>query len=173
MAKNAGLETFVWDSNVIPQKTNVLFLASFTDDQRTYLLANSICLVYTPSEEHFGIVPLEAMYSSLPVIAVNSGGPKETVLDGRTGYLCDPTPISFADCLTKLLDHPEIHLFGQRGRDHVRQKFSLKIFTDQLEETVFFTKDLINVNAALTYYSVLFLLSCLLPILVLNFLIYT
>jgi alpha-1,3/alpha-1,6-mannosyltransferase len=51
----------------------VLFIPSFTENQRSYLLGNSECLVYTPSNEHFGIVPLEAMYGRLPVLAVNSG----------------------------------------------------------------------------------------------------
>ena len=47
--------------------------------------------------EHFGIVPIEAMYSELPVIAVNDGGPTETVVDGLTGFLCKPDPESFAE----------------------------------------------------------------------------
>jgi alpha-1,3/alpha-1,6-mannosyltransferase len=55
--------------------TNVLFLPSFSNAQRSYLLSTAKCLVYTPSNEHFGIVPLEAMYSRLPVLAVNNGGP--------------------------------------------------------------------------------------------------
>ena len=48
-------------------------------------------------QEHFGIVPVEAMYSYRPVIACNSGGPKESVLHEQTGFLCDPTPQSFAE----------------------------------------------------------------------------
>jgi glycosyltransferase involved in cell wall biosynthesis len=47
--------------------------------------------------EHFGIVPIEAMYCQLPVVAVNDGGPTETVVDGLTGFLCDPDPESFAE----------------------------------------------------------------------------
>ena len=45
-------------------------------------------LLYTPSGEHFGIVPLEAMHCRLPVVAVNDAGPKESVADGITGFLC-------------------------------------------------------------------------------------
>lgn len=30
-------------------------------------------MLYTPANEHFGIVPVEAMCSGAPVIAVNSG----------------------------------------------------------------------------------------------------
>lgn len=37
------------------------------------------------SGEHFGIVPLEAMYSKTGVVAVNDGGPTETVEDEVTG----------------------------------------------------------------------------------------
>ena len=42
-------------------------------------------VIYTPSNEHLGIVPLEAMGASVPVIAVASGGPKETIVPDTTG----------------------------------------------------------------------------------------
>jgi len=42
-------------------------------------MKNMIALIYTPTNEHFGIVPLEAMYMEKPVIACNSGGPTETI----------------------------------------------------------------------------------------------
>lgn len=38
-----------------------------------------------PGEEDFGIVPLEAMASGRPVIALGKGGALETVVDGKTG----------------------------------------------------------------------------------------
>lgn len=46
-----------------------------------------IIFSYTPENEHFGIVPLEAQYMNTPVLACNSGGPKESVVHGKTGYL--------------------------------------------------------------------------------------
>lgn len=42
-------------------------------DERSSLLRTASCVLYTPSREHFGIVPVEAMCSGAPVIAVNSG----------------------------------------------------------------------------------------------------
>jgi alpha-1,3/alpha-1,6-mannosyltransferase len=39
------------------------------------------------------------MYCSLPVVAVNDGGPTETVVDGLTGFLCQPTAESFAQVI--------------------------------------------------------------------------
>ncbi|KAJ8543006.1 hypothetical protein K7X08_005529 [Anisodus acutangulus] len=52
-------------------------------------------------DEHFGIVPLEAMSSYKPVIACNSGGPVETVKNGVTGFLCDPNPQEFSLAMAK------------------------------------------------------------------------
>jgi alpha-1,3/alpha-1,6-mannosyltransferase len=49
-------------------------------------------------DEHFGIVPLEAMAARLPVIACDSGGPTESVDHQVTGrdrflvFLCLPVP---------------------------------------------------------------------------------
>lgn len=43
---------------------------------RAWLLQNCLAVLYTPEREHFGIVPVEAMYNEAPVIACNSGGPK-------------------------------------------------------------------------------------------------
>ena len=54
------------------------------------MLAAATVVIYTPENEHFGIVPIEAMAAGKPVIACRSGGPKESVLHGETGYLCEP-----------------------------------------------------------------------------------
>ena len=48
---------------------------SIRDQQKGGLIARSTCLLYTPSNEHFGITPLEAMYLSRPVIAVRAAIP--------------------------------------------------------------------------------------------------
>lgn len=72
--------------------SKVTFVRSFTDAQKAWLLASAATIVYTPSNEHFGIVPIEAGAAGRPVIAVSSGGPLESVVHGRTGFLCAPEP---------------------------------------------------------------------------------
>ncbi|KAI7906438.1 alpha-1,3/1,6-mannosyltransferase ALG2, partial [Cokeromyces recurvatus] len=135
-----GLETFTILPNTnekAPNTTQVLFLCSFNDAQRTYLLANSTLLLYTPSNEHFGITPVESMYASLPVIAANSGGPLETVKDKETGLILPPEPEIWAkgiyDLISDTFDRTKM---GKRGREHVKSKFSLEAFADQLEDTL-------------------------------------
>ncbi|CEG72338.1 Putative Alpha-1,3-mannosyltransferase ALG2 [Rhizopus microsporus] len=132
------LETFIIYPSCTekpPKTAQVVFLCSFNDAQRTYLLNSSAILLYTPSNEHFGIVPVEAMYASLPVIAANSGGPLETVIDQRTGLILPPEPELWAkgmsDILLSKYDRQEM---GRAGHDHVKDKFSLEAFTDQLED---------------------------------------
>ncbi|TPX39281.1 argininosuccinate lyase [Synchytrium endobioticum] len=123
-------------SKAIPQSTQILFLPSFTNAQRTYLLSTSIALLYTPKNEHFGIVPLEAMISSCIVIASNSGGPKETVVNNVTGYLVDDTIDGFGGAMLKVLNdlrEEKRKDMGRLGRERVHEFFSLDRFTMQLE----------------------------------------
>ena len=116
---------------------NVSFLRSFSDAQKRTLLHCCDCLLYTPDKEHFGIVPIEAMYMKCPVIAVRSGGPLETVVDGKTGFLCDGTPEGFAAAMKRIVEEKELaNKLGEDARKHVIEKFSFDAFTEQLDYVV-------------------------------------
>jgi alpha-1,3/alpha-1,6-mannosyltransferase len=65
----------------------IVFLKSISNDQRLILLENTDVLLYTPENEHFGIVPVEAMHMKCIVMACNSGGPLESIEHGQTGFL--------------------------------------------------------------------------------------
>lgn len=116
---------------------HVTFLRSFSDRQKVALLQCSTCVLYTPSNEHFGIVPVEAMYTRCPVIAVSSGGPLESVVHGETGFLCDPAPESFSEAMGRFVSDPGLkqHM-GQAGRQRVVERFSLLAFTDRLHRHI-------------------------------------
>jgi len=59
---------------------------------------------------------LEAVAAHKPVIACNSGGPVETVKDGETGFLCNPTPEEFSLAMAKLIQDPQMaSRMGGRG----------------------------------------------------------
>lgn len=116
---------------------SVTFLRSFSDSEKRTLLHYCTCLLYTPDREHFGIVPIEAMYMKCPVIAVRSGGPLETIEDGKTGFLCEPEPEKFADAMEKFVKNKMLKDdLGQAGKKRVEQKFSFKAFTKQLDDIV-------------------------------------
>lgn len=117
-------------------RDSVAFLPSFSDSQKAALLAGCIGVIYTPPGEHFGIVPLEAMAAGRAVIACNSGGPRESVVDGKTGYLCQPTAKSFASAMKKLMDESTAEKLGVQAREHVQRNFSRNAFGKRLNDIV-------------------------------------
>ena len=105
--------------------------------ERVALLKFSTCLLYTPSKEHFGLVPIEAMYMRCPVIACNSGGPLETVLNDVTGFLCDPNPLAFSTAMKKISERgSSVEVLGNAGYDHVLENFSFERFSEKLDKAV-------------------------------------
>lgn len=96
--------------------------------------------------EPFGIINLEAMACEAAVVASATGGIKEVVVDGKTGYLVpfeqDP-PTSFPNNpeqfardmgarVSELLGDPEkCERFGKAGRKRVEQTFSWTAIADQ------------------------------------------
>ncbi|XP_051116506.1 uncharacterized protein LOC127241481 [Andrographis paniculata] len=115
----------------------VQFITSCSTSERNTLLAQCLCVLYTPKDEHFGIVPLEAMAASKPVIACNSGGPVETIKDGETGYLCNPNPEVFSMAMANLARDPQMSkTMGMQARQHVVQSFSTKTFGQRLNAYV-------------------------------------
>lgn len=76
--------------------------------------------------EGLGIVYLEAGAIGLPVIAGDSGGAPDAVLDSRTGYVVDGRDVGqVARRLTELLGDPELaSRMGGRGRAWVEREWT-------------------------------------------------
>jgi len=68
-------------------QNRVFFSGKVSDEQLTQIYQKAKVTVICSHDEPFGLVPVESMMQATPVIAHNSGGPKETVKDGVTGYL--------------------------------------------------------------------------------------
>ncbi|KAI8552430.1 hypothetical protein RHMOL_Rhmol06G0266300 [Rhododendron molle] len=113
----------------------VKFMTSCSTAERNMLLSQCLCVLYTPKDEHFGIVPLEAMAAYKPVIACSSGGPVETIKNGVTGFLCDPSPREFSSAMEKFIGDPQMaERMGSEARQHVIESFSTKIFGQHLNQ---------------------------------------
>ena len=84
------------------------------DERLAELYATCTALVFTPPSEDWGIVPLEAMASGAPVLAVNAGGPVESVVDGVTGWLLPARAEVFAARMSEVLRMGEPALAGMR-----------------------------------------------------------
>jgi alpha-1,3/alpha-1,6-mannosyltransferase len=98
---------------------------------KTFLLENASLLVYTPTNEHFGIVPLEAQLHATPVLATPTGGPLETIEDNLTGFL-RPNE-QWPDVLEKVLTQGVNPEMGMRGRQRVINEFSKEAMASRFE----------------------------------------
>jgi len=70
--------------------SNVEWFGPANLQQKVELYKNAKAVIFPVSwEEPFGLVPIEAMACGTPVIAFNKGGPKETIINGETGFLVE------------------------------------------------------------------------------------
>jgi glycosyltransferase involved in cell wall biosynthesis len=75
--------------------------------------------------EPFGLTALESMACGTPVIAINEGGYRESVRDGVTGLLVDPTASALAAGIERLANDPQLaDALGQAGRASVIDRWT-------------------------------------------------
>jgi glycosyltransferase involved in cell wall biosynthesis len=78
---------------------------------------------YTPLDEDYGYVTVEAFLSRKPVLTTSdAGGPLEFVTHGETGWVSPPVPDALADAIDRLWQEPDIRLreMGDRAQERVR-----------------------------------------------------
>jgi starch synthase len=121
-------------------RSNVIWIQKHLSRPELIALLSSATVFACPSiYEPLGIVNLEAMACSIPVVATATGGIPEVVADGETGLLVpieqlsdgSGTPLdeklfvaNFAAALNKMLESNQLADFGQAGRLRVEQNFS-------------------------------------------------
>ncbi|MYV46619.1 glycosyltransferase family 4 protein [Streptomyces sp. SID2888] len=86
--------------------------------------------------EGLGIVYLEASATGLPVVAGDSGGAPDAVLDGETGWVVrGGSAEETADRVVTLLGDPELRRrMGERGRRWVEEKWRWDLLAERLKE---------------------------------------
>ncbi|KAK3304016.1 glycosyltransferase family 4 protein [Chaetomium strumarium] len=135
--KNATAKTLPSALSNEEEGVQVLFLLSVPNVLKEMLLRSARLLVYTPSNEHFGIVPLEAMLRGVPVLAADSGGPRETVVEGVTGWLRDPgQPRAWCEVMDRVLNEmgeEELKKMGRAGVERVKGRFAEAQMAERLE----------------------------------------
>jgi alpha-1,6-mannosyltransferase len=99
-----GIERTRWESFCRTQAPGrVLFLGHVKDPVRlAELLANSDAFIHPNPREPFGIAPLEAMASGLPLIAPNSGG-VTSYANEENAWLVPPDAASFASAVEEVI----------------------------------------------------------------------
>ena len=114
-------------------RDDIRFVISPEDEELHRLYRNCYATIYTPFNEDMGLIPVESMAFAKPVLTVDRGGPRETVMHGRTGFLLEPSPAAFADVMIELADEPaRVEAIGRNGVEYA-QKFDWTHFQETID----------------------------------------
>jgi glycosyltransferase involved in cell wall biosynthesis len=114
----------------------VTFVVDPSDEDLASLYARCLAVVFTAPNEDWGVVPLEAMASGAPVIAVDAGGPRESVIHNVTGWLLPPTPWAFAERMRQVADTDGGKLISRRAVRRRAQQFAADTFVARLDDVM-------------------------------------
>lgn len=110
-------------------------LSALNSEQLRLAYNKALLCVYSPVNEPFGLVPLEAMACGTPVISVAEGGVCETVVDNFTGRLIEREPAKFAEAIRLLLEDVTLRQqYGQQARQHVLEQWGWEQSVANLEQ---------------------------------------
>jgi glycosyltransferase involved in cell wall biosynthesis len=112
------------------------FVVNPTDQALRELYERASFCLFTPLNEDWGIVPLEAMAHGKAVIANARGGPLESIVHEHTGFLLEPDAALWNAMLQRLTREPEtVRRLGRQAHEHVR-KFTWKEFAHGVDNAL-------------------------------------
>jgi glycosyltransferase involved in cell wall biosynthesis len=94
------------------------------EEYKIELMARALAIVYVPfDEDSYGYPSLEAAAAQKPVIATtDSGGTRELIVDGRCGWMTDPTPQALAAAYDQAFeDRARTKAMGEAMQERVRE----------------------------------------------------
>lgn len=119
-------------------KDRVVYLGPKFGIEKGNELRNCDVFVFPTLNDAMGIVILEAMQASLPVIATREGAIPEIIEDGVTGFLVGKhNPRQIAEKLKILVNNPEVReKMGEAGRKKYLEKYTLEIFESNMKNVL-------------------------------------
>ena len=120
-------------------RSGVVEYLGVTKDVRPYLERCS-CMVL-PSYYMEGVPRslMEAASMERPLVATDSVGCKDVVLDGVNGFLCEKRNMnSLAEAMRRMLEMPadKLHCMGKKGRELMLRKFDEKIVIAEYQKAL-------------------------------------
>jgi glycosyltransferase involved in cell wall biosynthesis len=96
----------------------VRLLGRISDEEMLVCYARCLATFFGPYSEDYGLVALEAMRASKPVVTCSdSGEPAHFVVDGETGFVVAPEPEAIAGAIDALWGNPSrAAALGRAGR---------------------------------------------------------
>jgi glycosyltransferase involved in cell wall biosynthesis len=122
LAYNYGLEGKVRFLGRIPNR-----------DMARFYSMSDIAMLASIHPEPLSRIPLEAMKCRKPIIATNTGGSPEVVMDGINGILVPPNdPVAMAEAILKLIRDVGLRrAMGRRGWEVLKRRFDPDRLVDE------------------------------------------
>jgi alpha-1,3/alpha-1,6-mannosyltransferase len=117
---------------------NVIFTDNLNESELLDVYKKAYIYSYTSPEEDFGLGPVEAGACGVPSIVWDHAGPRETVMDGETGFRVRPYDLDeFTDKQLLLLDDISLRCkLGNQASKFVRENFSWEKHVDIIESVL-------------------------------------
>jgi glycosyltransferase involved in cell wall biosynthesis len=135
---NISENQFIKEVERLGLQDSVKWVGKVEGKEKLALLHGCDLLVFPTLFETFGNVVLEAMRSSLPVVATNEGSLPFIIEDGRTGLICKKNdPIDLSEKLQKMIQESEQRIeMGKIGRERYLRDFSFERFEENFSATL-------------------------------------
>ena len=131
--RRQSLEKMATDLGV---RDSVRFHGVVTDEMLAEFYSTGAVFVMPSTVEGFGFVFAEAMAHGMPAIGGNTDAGPEVIVDGRTGYVIDPTSSdAVVETVSSLLGSAQLwNEMSEAALAHARTNFSYSRFRDRLGE---------------------------------------
>jgi glycosyltransferase involved in cell wall biosynthesis len=119
--------------------SNIQFLGGVSVETAADLYSRCLTCIYLTKNEPLGLVPIEAMASGKPCIVSNSGGVLETIINGKTGFVIEPS----VGNLIKTVRRIDVDVAGRMKKNCLQQakKFDIKVFYKRFDRIFKLQKD--------------------------------
>ena len=109
-------------------KNNIFFLQHAKEMPVAYYISD-VVVSSSIEPEAFGRISVEAQAMRRPILASDHGGSKETIVNGKSGFLFEnEKPEALAENLNKLMemDKDKLQSIGNEGRKNILKKFDVE-----------------------------------------------
>lgn len=121
-------------------QNNIRAIESPNDDDLISLIQGATATIYIPIDEDFGMSPVESMACGTPVIGVNEGWLRETIIQNKTGKLIEIVndKLWIVNLKKVIQDTPDETWKSMKNDCILRsQDFSLEKFQEKLQSSLY------------------------------------
>ena len=97
---------YEWLCGLVGDDESIEFISDPSDEEMRDYYRRCHAVLFAAFNEDLGITPMEAGIVGKPVIAVNRGGPREIVVNEKTGLLVEPDPQAYCAAMLRLVNEP-------------------------------------------------------------------